>query len=207
MTTTSRRAADRAALRDRPSLETIATKQARILGPDDIARMLEAAGPRDAALVALMSAAAARVGETTLLQWGDLIGDRLSIPAIATKTNRGRVARVPAAAMEYLEHWRHHCPKTQRDWMFPGRPVSGPLSTRGAQKAIANLAAELGIEGVSSHSFRRSAITEAHRSGLPLAAIATISGHQDRRSLERYIDAAAFTEAADQARGLLFGQR
>jgi integrase len=38
--------------------------------------------------------------------------------------------------------------------------------------AITKLADKVGIEGVSSHSFRRSALTAAHQAGLSLREVA-----------------------------------
>jgi len=58
---TARTTAARAALRDRPA-RTTAAKRAAVLSADQIATMLAAAGPRDAALIALMTVAAMRVG-------------------------------------------------------------------------------------------------------------------------------------------------
>jgi integrase/recombinase XerD len=62
------------------------------------------------------------------------------------------------------------CPTTKRGWVFPG--IAGqPLSIRGAQTAISKLAEKVGIEGVTSHSFRRSALTAAHQAGLSLRSL------------------------------------
>jgi integrase len=81
--------------------------------------------------------------------------------------------------------------------------VASQLSVRAAQTAISKLAATVGVEGVSSHSFRRSVLTAAHQSGLSLREVATISGHASLAALERYLDQDAAREKADGARGLL----
>lgn len=65
------------------------------------------------------------------------------------------------------------------------------------------LAAALGLEGVSSHSFRRSALTAAHAAGLSLREVAEISGHRSLSSLEKYLDQDAAKEKAEAAKGLL----
>ena len=67
--------------------------------------------------------------------------------------------RLPAAG--WLQR-REKSPTTKRGWVFPGQ-AGQPLSVRGAQVAITKLAEKLGIEGVSSHSLRRSALTAAHQ--------------------------------------------
>jgi integrase/recombinase XerD len=198
-----RRSADRALLRDRPATAA-AVKRAAVLSAEQIAAMLAAASPRDAALIALMTAGAMRVGEATLLTWADVNGCALTLPGGITKTGRGRAFTLPAEACRLLLAWREECPATLRGWVFPGQ-AGQPLSVRGAQTAISKLAARLGITGVSSHSFRRSALTAAHAAGLSLREVAEISGHQSLSALERYLDQDAAREKAEAARGLLLG--
>lgn len=196
-----RRSADRALLCDRPAISK-ATKRAAVLSADEIGALIEAAGPRDAALIALMTAGAMRVGEATLLKWSNLDRCDLEIPGGITKTRVGRSMALPEAACRLLHQWREVCPTTKEGWMFPGR-VGQPLSVRAAQVAISKLAETVGVAGVSSHSFRRSTLTAAHQSGLSLREVAEISGHQSLAALERYLDQDAAKAKADGARGLL----
>jgi integrase len=84
-----RKSADRALLRDRPA-RAGAVKRAAVLSADQISTMLAAASPRDAALVALMTVGAMRVGETTLLTWEDIEGCTVELPGGITKTGAGR---------------------------------------------------------------------------------------------------------------------
>lgn len=199
-----RRSADRAALRDRPAKRT-AEKRAAVLDREQIAAMLAAAGPRDAALIALMATGACRVGESTLLQWSDIDGCTVSIPAGVTKARVGRTFTLKPEACRLLQAWREVCPATNAGWVFPGLRGQ-PLSVRAAQTAISKLAAGLGIAGVSSHSFRRSALTVAHEAGLSLNALAELSGHSSISSLQRYLDRDVAKAQAEAARGLLFGE-
>lgn len=200
-----RRSADRAKLRDRPATKKD-VKRAAVLTAEQIQSLLEAASPRDAALIALMAAGACRVGEATLLTWDDITGCSVAIPGGITKTRVGRSFTLPAEACRYLQAWRQECeqaPGPTSRWVFPG--LRGQcLSIRAAQVAISKLAARLGIAGVSSHSFRRSAITTAHQAGYSLLATAKLSGHASISSLQRYLDAGAAAEQAEEARSLLF---
>ena len=203
MAAASRRSADRALLRDRPA-RTAAVKRAAVLTADQISSMLAAANPRDAALVVLMCVGAMRVGETTLLAWEDVEGCNVSIPGGVTKTGQSRRFTLPPAACQWLQAWREVCPTTKRGWVFPGQ-AGQPLSVRGAQTAISKLAEKVGIDGVSSHSFRRSALTAAHQAGLSLREVAEISGHRSLAALERYLDQDAARVKAEAARSLLVG--
>jgi integrase/recombinase XerD len=208
MTTTttparSRSSAERAKRRDRPA-KAAEVKRAAVLSAEQIEAMLEAASPRDAALIALMTVGAMRVGEATLLTWDDVEDCAITIPGGITKTGVGRSFTLTATACRQLRAWREVCPPSNRGWIFPG--IKGQcLSVRGAQTAISKLAAQLGLKGVSSHSFRRSALTAAHQAGYCLKAVAEISGHRSLASLEKYLDQDVAKAEAETARGLLLG--
>lgn len=205
MATSPRRGADRAALRDRQHQCPPPEKRAAVLNPAQIAQMLRIAEPRDAALVAVMISGACRIGEVLLLCWSDIDAHGIvTVPGVVTKTGRSRAFTLPAQALRHLEAWRSQCPASQRGWLFPGHPVRQPLSVRAGQLAIRRLAEHLGVQGVSSHSFRRSALTAAHQAGVPLRTLAELSGHQSLASLQRYLDADAARVQADAARSLLF---
>jgi integrase/recombinase XerD len=203
MAAASRRSTDRALLRDRPARSS-AVKRAVVLTADQVSAMLAAASLRDAALVVLMCVGAMRVGEATLLAWEDVEGCTVSIPGGVTKTGQSRRFTLPPAACQWLQAWREVCPTTKQGWVFPGQ-AGQPLSVRGAQVAITKLAEKVGIEGVSSHSFRRSALTAAHQAGLSLREVAEISGHRSLAALEKYLDQDAAREKAEAARSLLVG--
>ena len=203
MASASRRSADRALLRDRPA-RSAAVKRAAVLTADQISAMLAAASPRDAALVVLMCVGAMRVGEATLLVWEDVEACTVLIPGGVTKTRQSRCFTLPPAACQWLQAWREVCPTTKKGWVFPGQ-AGQCLSVRGAQVAITKLAEKVGIEGVSSHSFRRSALTAAHQAGLSLREVAEISGHCSLAALERYLDQDAARVKAEAARSLLVG--
>ena len=202
-----RSGAARASLRERPALTTAAPKRAAVLNQAQIEQLLAAASPRDAALVALMTAGALRVGEATLLTWADIDAQgTVTVQGGTTKTGATRRFSLPPAAAAYVQAWQAVCPGSGRGWIFPGVPVRNPLGVRSAQHAIQQLAAACGLQGVSSHSFRRSALTAAHEAGLSLRAVAQISGHSSLSALERYLEQDVSQAQAEAARGLLFGQ-
>jgi integrase/recombinase XerD len=53
-----------------------------------------------------------------------------------------------------------------------------------------------GIEGASTHSFRRTALTQMSNAGIPLRIIQEISGHSNLEQLQRYLEV-----LPDQVRG------
>ena len=61
------------------------------------------------------------------------------------------------------------------------------LTRRNVDYALRAACKKLGIEGCSTHSFRRSALTAASDS-VPLRVIQSISGHSSLDMLQRYLD-------------------
>ncbi|MHC5721692.1 MAG: tyrosine-type recombinase/integrase, partial [Nostoc sp.] len=47
---------------------------------------------------------------------------------------------------------------------------------------------KVGVEGVSSHSFRRTALTSMSNAGIPLRVIQEISGHRTLDELYKYLE-------------------
>ena len=56
-----------------------------------------------------------------------------------------------------------------------------------ADKILRDVCLKLEIEGVSTHSFRRTALTRMSDKGVPLKHIQAISGHKTLAALERYL--------------------
>ena len=74
------------------------------------------------------------------------------------------------------------------DYLVPGRFVGSCLSTRSFMDALERAASESGLEGVSSHSFRRLALTSAHNSGMLLRVLMALSGYKSMSALQRYLE-------------------
>lgn len=73
-------------------------------------------------------------------------------------------------------------------YLFPSGSGSGHLTVRAVDKWVRQSAEMVGLEGVSTHSFRRSQATHLHLAGVPLRAIQRITGHATLAALERYLD-------------------
>ena len=75
-------------------------------------------------------------------------------------------------------------------YLFPSghrKRGSGPISRQACDKALRIACDRLGLEGYSTHSFRRSALTKMSNAGIPLRLVQEISGHSDLGSLQRYL--------------------
>ena len=84
------------------------------------------------------------------------------------------------------------------DYLVPGVFAVSCLSVRSFMDVLERAAAESGLEGVSSHSFRRSALTSAHNVGVSLRVFMALSGHKSMSAQQRYLEVTpAQREAAD----------
>jgi integrase/recombinase XerD len=73
--------------------------------------------------------------------------------------------------------------------LFPGmRGISVHLTRFAADKILWTACQRVGLEGVSTHSFRRMALTMMSSAGIPLRHIQEISGHNDLGTLQRYLE-------------------
>ena len=73
--------------------------------------------------------------------------------------------------------------------LFPGmRGRSLTLTRFMADKILKAACDRIGLVGVSTHSFRRTALTMMSSAGIPLRVIQEISGHNDLGTLQRYLE-------------------
>jgi integrase/recombinase XerD len=87
-------------------------------------------------------------------------------------------------------------------FLFPNREGDKPISLRWADRILRTAVerANLTAKGISTHSTRRSFITKLHRNGADLYTIKQITGHQDFKSLEKYVEI-----SADRIKGAING--
>ena len=136
-----------------------------------------------------------RVGEATQLTRGMLSSTAVMFHRGITKAKlASRSVPVTPALWEALCAWkaawvdRHGREPVDTDYLVPGRFAGSCLSTRAFMGALEKAADESGLDGVSSHSFRRSALTSAHSAGVPLRVLMALSGHKSMSALQRYLE-------------------
>lgn len=168
---------------------------AAVLTEDELDALLEAApSPRYRCLWAIQRWTAGRIGESLALRWGDLNGV-VTYRKATTKTKvTKQIPTAPRLAAEietYREAWaaEHGHAPAKNEALFPARGSTlTPQSRQAADKALRKACALLGLEGVSTHSFRRTLATSAVRRGVPLPVIQRVTGHKSLGSLGHYID-------------------
>ena len=169
--------------------------RAAILSPNQITLLFEEGftKPRDRALFGVCLYAAARINEACTLLRGDVIGIRgvRSVLVIRSYNTKGkqstREIQVHPQLKEYIEEHHRTDRWHTRPLLFPGRHGRGSIHKASADKILRDVCYRLEIEGVSTHSFRRTALTRMSDKGVPLRHIQAISGHKTLAALERYL--------------------
>ncbi len=165
------------------------------LNAQQLDALLDAApSPRYRALWAIQRWTAGRIGECLALTWGDLNGV-VTFRRANTKTKTTR--QVPAAPQlsaeleTYRKAWAEehgHAPGRE-EALFPAKgSTHSPMSRQAADKALRQTSQSLGLEGVSTHSFRRSFATGALKRGVALPTIQKVTGHKSLGSLGHYLE-------------------
>ena len=105
------------------------------------------------------------------------------------KTGTQQVEIVPALR-SMLNDWQRSGEMPTSGYLFKSRPDSKqPFLSRMQAHEILKLACDrIGIEGVSTHSFRRTYITKLRAKGYSPAQIQRRTGHKRRENLMHYFD-------------------
>ena len=135
-----------------------------------------------------------RISEGRQLTWASITTTRVTYPKTITKGKlKSRTIPQVPKLREVLADWRHEWAvmngrePMNGDFVFPGRFAGQCLSSRAFMDALNAASHECGLQGVSSHSFRRSALTSAHNAGVPLSHLMALSGHESMSALQRYL--------------------
>ena len=161
--------------------------QGKILTPEDL-KLLFTEGfvrERDRALFGICLFTGCRVSEALALQTSDIKGGTLTFRKSTTKGKlKTRVVDIQPGLAQLLAEY-----PTSPGALFPGmRGRSLTLTRFMADKILKAACDRVGLVGVSTHSFRRTALTMMSSAGIPLRVIQEISGHNDLGTLQRYLE-------------------
>ena len=178
----------------------MAGEQAKTLSKDQLSDLLLYASctrhPDRNRLIALLSAKAGlRAGEIAKLTWdmvlepGGGVGSAIELRDHAAKNGSGRRIPLHPELRQALATWRNITsgtgPVIRSERGNAMRPISIVIWFARAYR-------EIGLEGCSSHSGRRTFITRAarlvHKAGGSLRDVQLLAGHQSIQTTQRYID-------------------
>lgn len=166
--------------------------QAKILSKDEISRLFTTGlkTARDRALFGICLYTGTRIAEACSLHTKDVYGIDGSVrPRVTIRraTTKGKIETrsvpINPELAAILEDY-----SSTKVYLFPGRHGRGHIHPDSADKILRTAFNELGIEGASTHSFRRTCLTQMHRSGVPLKVIQKISGHKTLSALQKYLE-------------------
>ena len=151
---------------------------------------------RNRAMVLMTFWAGLRVGEMAQLRYGDVF-DGQHRPRTEVRLDpsitKGRHARTVFVAQklrdELLLYGRTHPTRHPQHSLFPTQkhPERGFTPNTCAQHFL-TLYRRAGIENASSHSGRRTFITQLANKGVTVRVLASLAGHRSIATTQRYID-------------------
>ncbi|MFM6081005.1 MAG: tyrosine-type recombinase/integrase [Dolichospermum sp.] len=169
--------------------------KAKVLTQEEIQRLFTEGltTARDRTLCAVMLYTGCRVNEAVSLKITDVYDKkgRIRPELILRKGNtKGHLATRTIPVLEDLKHFlQEYQPTPDKDgFLFPGRWGRGHLHSDSASIIFREGCKRVDIEGASTHSFRRTALTLMSNAGIPLRVIQEISGHRNLEQLQRYLE-------------------
>lgn len=171
--------------------------QAAILSHSEI-ELLFAEGlqsDRERVLFGVCLYTAARIAEACSMLSEDVYtpgGKVRSSVNIRKGATKGKLATRTIPVIEDLRSlltlWQPHAGKI---YLFPGRHPTHHwrhITSDSAARCLREACKRVGIEGASTHSFRRTALTQMSNAGIPLRVIQQVSGHRTLTELQKYLE-------------------
>ncbi len=169
--------------------------KAKVLSTSEIQRLFTSGliTIRDKTLCAVMLYTACRVRECVTLKIKDVYDSKRKVrpELIIRKGNtKGKLATRTIPVLDdlrrYLEAYKP--PHTADGYLFPGRWGRGHIHEDSASAIFREGCQRSSIEGASTHSCRRTALTMMSNAGIPLRVIQEISGHRNLEQLQKYLE-------------------
>ena len=184
--------------------------QALSLTPEQLDAIMSELNAISRAVLSVCRYTAARITEALSLKWENVTPTDLVIPkAVTKKKMKTRTIPMNPKLADELSAWKNAWPPAYKrepdrsDYLFPNhKSFAMHLTRRNVDYALRAACGKLGIEGCSTHSFRRSALSAASDKGVPLRVLQSISGHSSLEMLQRYLDV---KDEQKRAAALAFG--
>lgn len=137
-------------------------------------------------LLAVIYSGGLRVHEATNLRVSDIDSDRMMIRISQGKGGRDRYSLLAKHTLGMLRtYWRQYRPT---DWLFPGKPPTRPVCTRGIQVVFRQARDRAGItKAASVHTLRHSFATHLLEAGTDLCHIQYLLGHASMKTTAVYL--------------------
>lgn len=147
---------------------------------------------RDRTLFGICLYTGTRINECVTLRKIDVYDrNRLVRPELIIRKGNTK-NKLATRTIPVLEELRllltYHQSLPDNPYLFPGKGGRGHLHPDSGARLLKQACDRVGLIGISSHSFRRTALTQMSNAGIPLRIIQEISGHRNLSQLQRYLE-------------------
>lgn len=146
---------------------------------------------RDGIIMRILRDSGCRVSEVLAIDFRNLDHGSASIPTRKTNEFRNIYWSEETDKLLFEKYIPIRiCLDYHEDALFVsrfGEEARGRLQTKTVQRSIKKLCNELGIEGITAHSFRHGKAHSMLEKGAPLSDIASILGHKNLNSTMKYL--------------------
>ncbi|BAZ19071.1 phage integrase family protein (plasmid) [Calothrix sp. NIES-4071] len=158
--------------------------QAEVLSEEQFAELMEVLSPADKLLFGICYYTSCRISEALQLRKEDIVGERLLFRARNTKNKRTKEIKIGSKLAQLMREVG--LPKS--GYLFPSRNGKSYKSRQAADLALRKACDYIGLQGISTHTFRRTSLTKLYRAGVPLPLLQKRSGHASPANLVLYLD-------------------
>lgn len=168
--------------------------QAKILTSTEITQLFQVGlqRDRDRALFGLCLYIGCRINEACTRLRQDVYQESGIVRSeilIRKQDTKGKQATRSIQVHPRLQNWLEiYYPQVEKEYLFPGRWGRGYIRPTSAHKILQQAFERVEIVGASTHSFRRTALTQMSAAGIPLRVIQEISGHRSLATLQKYLE-------------------
>jgi len=174
--------------------------QAKTLTKEEITRVLDYIhtrrfAPRNRAMMLLTQLAGLRIGEVAGLRWSDVINldgtvkDEIRLLPDRTKGRHPRTVFVSIRLREELAAYAAQAKCVDRSYPFfaSQKSIKSGFGANSLAQAFALLYSGAGVEGASSHSGRRTFLTNLANKGTAIHILKTLAGHRSISTTAAYL--------------------
>ena len=173
-------------------------KQAQVLNERDVKRVLAAITKRsycsrDRAMFMLSYLAGMRVGEVAALRVSDVyeadgrVKEQIRLSSMQTKGGEARTVLLNAPAQEEMRFYARTLAREGNQPLFVSK-WGKAMSPNSLVQVFGRFYKLAGLSNASSHSGRRSFITNLANKGVSVRVLAVLSGHRHLATTQRYIE-------------------
>ena len=174
--------------------------QAKTLTKEELTRVLDHIrtrrfAPRNRAMMLLTHLAGLRIGEVACLRWSDVIKqdgtvkEEIRLLPDMTKGRHPRTVFVNMRLREELAVYAAQARCVDRSYPFfaSQKSIKSGFGANSLAQAFALLYAGAGVEGASSHSGRRTFLTNLANKGTAIHILKTLAGHRSISTTAAYL--------------------